>query len=173
MEEGEEIPNTYCRHGTYKGMNGTGVTRPDRAYCNMEAMLFVRQATTLYRDDNASHAILELDLDIQMFESRFRTLWRPMPFDPKALEGKQEKEQQEELEAEVWGGGQQEAYEDTIAAGDVEAAMAIWNHIAENFLIKLMKRRRAWQEASQEGGEAHDDKEDKKCRGRGRGPGWS
>ena len=76
VKEGEEIPNTYCRHGTYDGMKGVGVTRPDRVYCNVEAMPFVKQATTRYRDDNASHAILELELDIQMSQSRFRTLWR-------------------------------------------------------------------------------------------------
>ena len=54
------------------------------------------------------------------------------------------------------GGGQQEAYEDTIGAGDVEAAMAIWNHTAENFLSRLAKRKRAEQEAGRGGGEEHD-----------------
>ena len=96
VQEGGLVPNTYCRHGTYEGMEGTGVTRPARTYTNEVGMLFVRAATTHYRDDNASHAILELELDIAMFQSQFRILRRPQPFDLKLLEGKQERMEQEE-----------------------------------------------------------------------------
>ncbi len=62
----------------------------------------------------------------------------------------------------MWGGGQQEAFEDTIGVGDVVAAMAIWNHTAENFLSRLAKRKRAEQEASEGVGEEYDEKEEKK-----------
>ena len=87
-----------------KGWKGTGVTRPGRAYTNEVGMPFIRAATTHYRDDAASHAILELELDIAMFQSQFRTLRRPQPFDLKLLEGKQERREQEERAARMWGG---------------------------------------------------------------------
>ena len=32
VQEGGVIIKTYCLHGAYEGMAGTGVTRPDRAY---------------------------------------------------------------------------------------------------------------------------------------------
>ena len=100
-QERGQVPNTYCRHGTYEGMEGNGVTRPDRAYTNECGMPFVRAAKTHYRDDNASHAILELELDIAMFQAQFRTLRRPQPFDMGLLEGKQERKEQEERAARM------------------------------------------------------------------------
>ena len=39
--------------------------------------------------------------------------------------------------------------------------MAIWNHIAEHFLSRLAKRKRAEQEAGRGEGEEHDEKEEK------------
>ena len=130
-KEGEMVPNTYCRHGTHEGMEGTGITRPDRAYTNEAGMPFVRAARTHYRDDNASHAILELELDISMFQSQFRTLRRPRPFDLKLLEGRQEREEQEERAARMWGNGQQQAFQEALEIEDIEGAMAMWCHAAE------------------------------------------
>ena len=127
-------------------------------------MPFVRQARAINRDDNASHAVLELDVDIQMFQARFRTLWRPMPFDAKALEGKKARDQQDMMGAEVWGGGQQEAYEFAIEIGDVEGAMAMWNHTAENFLGRMVEQGKG--EDQQDAREAGGRGGVKSCRGR-------
>ena len=140
--DGGEAPITYCRHGTYAGMAGPGVTRPDRMYCNKEAMAFIRSARTICRDDNASHAILEVDSDIAMFQSNFRMLKRPEPFDMKLLDGKQERGEQEERAERVWGNGQEVALQAAQAARDVEVARAIWCKTAETCFIDLTNHRR-------------------------------
>ena len=142
-------------------MAGPGVTRPDRIYCNKEAMAFIRSARTICRDDNASHAILEVDLDIAMFQSHFRMLKRPEPFDMKLLEGKQEKGEQEERAERVWGNGQEEALQAALAARDVEGAWATWCKTAEMYLIDLTNHRR---------GEEVEPKEEEKMMGKRKKP---
>ena len=151
------VPNTYCRHGTYEGMAGTGVTRPDWAYTNEAGMPFIRAARTHYK----SHAILELELDIAMFQSQFRTLRRPQPFDLKLLEGKQEREEQEERAARMWGVGQQQAFQDALKIEDVEGAMAIWRRAAEDYLLDLTEQRQ---------GTPWEPEERNRLRGRGEVP---
>ena len=105
-------------------------------------MSFVRAAKTHYLDDNASHAILELELDIAMFQAQCRTLRRPQPFDTGLLEGKQERKEQEERAPRMWEGGQQQAFWDALNIEDVEGAMAIWCHTAEECLLDLTEQRK-------------------------------
>ena len=88
-------PNTYCRHGTYQGMDGTGVTRPDRAYANEEFFRIIQSARTINLKDNPSHAILEIEVKVDAFLAMFRTLKMPMNFSIQALVGEHEPEETE------------------------------------------------------------------------------
>ena len=132
--------NTYCRHGTYQGMFGKGVTRPDRIYANQAAYLLIREANTLYLHDNPSHAVLELKLNTRAFLSLHRTLKAPMNFCRKLLLGEAGYQQVRSWEEQAWNEGQVGHYEEALREGLFTRALQLWTHAAEDFLVLQIRQ---------------------------------
>ena len=61
----EEAPsNTYCRDGPHPGMEGAGITRPDRISANIAAAAAVRRCEVMYDMGVPPHAGIKVTLEL-------------------------------------------------------------------------------------------------------------
>ena len=166
MEEwyGGQPPNTYCRHGTYQGMNGVGVTRPDRAYANEEFFRIMQSARTINLKDNPSHAVLEVEVKVDAFLALFRTLKLPMNYSKQVLAGEHEQADITRWQEAAWPPEQERHFDEAVERGSFQRALQLWNHAAESFLMQQVASRRRG-----EGIDFSEQEQRKHC-GRGEGP---
>ena len=162
---GGEPPNTYCRHGTYEGMGGAGVTRPDRAYANEEFFRVLKSARTINLKDNPSHAILEIEVGVDSFLALFNILKAPMNFSKRALTGEHGAQEIAMWEGMAWTQDQTRHYGEAVEEGDFQRALQLWNHAAETFLMQQVLSH-----GQKKGEVTLTEKEQRKHRGRGEGP---
>ena len=129
----EEAPsNTYCRDGPHPGMEGAGITRPDRIYANIAAAAAVRRWAVMYDMGVPSHAGIRVTLDLEAFEAPKTVLNRINPYETNGCLGP-DTEEARKLWKEVW-----ETYRTNFMTAlrnsDMDNAYGIWARCAENYL---------------------------------------